>query len=89
MDRYAQMQLLMHRWLAQIGLVAPGGPSEDAKAGARLTKEGTLVLPLYFPFTFPLLSLYFPFTSFDCTDSNSARSALVSSDGISGATRPI
>ena len=32
MDRYDQLQLLMHRWLAQIDLVAPGGPSEDAKA---------------------------------------------------------
>ena len=26
------LELLMHRWLAQIGLVVPGGPSEDAKA---------------------------------------------------------
>ena len=32
MDRYAQLQLLMHRWLAQIDLVAPGGPSKEAKA---------------------------------------------------------
>ena len=39
------LQLLVHRWLAQIGLVAPAGPSEDAKAERALlesvqSKEG-------------------------------------------------
>ena len=32
MDGYAQLQLLMHRWFAQIDVVAPGGSSEVAKA---------------------------------------------------------
>ena len=39
MDRYAQMQLLMHRWLAQIGLVAPEIPSEDTKAERALLES--------------------------------------------------
>ena len=34
MDRYDQLELLVHRWLAQIGLVAPGGSSEDVKVRA-------------------------------------------------------
>ena len=32
MDRYDKMLLLVNRWLAQIHLVAPGGPSKEAKA---------------------------------------------------------
>ena len=32
MDRCDQKLFPLNRWLAQIDLVAPGGPSEDAKA---------------------------------------------------------
>jgi len=36
-DRYGQVLLLVHRYLAQIHLVAPGGLLNDTKAAAALT----------------------------------------------------
>ena len=39
MDSCAQLQLLVHRWLAQIGLVAPEMPSEDTKAERALLES--------------------------------------------------
>ena len=32
MNKLGKMLLLVNRWLAQIHLVAPGGPSKEAKA---------------------------------------------------------
>ena len=84
MDRYDQLQLLMHRWLAQINLVAPGEPFEDA-LGQSWSRIGYVSTPPLLPFTFPLLFLY----SLNCTDFSQARSALATSDEPPGATRPI
>ena len=38
MARYGQILLRMNRWLAQIDLVAPGGPSKEAKAESGWSK---------------------------------------------------
>ena len=37
MNRYDEILLLVNRWLAQIDLAAPGGPSKDANMKALLS----------------------------------------------------